>query len=231
LCESTRLSTLLLTRGRGPFDGDVFAQIVEAIRKDGYIILNKVFTTEQLQTLFLDIKASGRDEFQAAGIGRQQEHHVNRFVRSDRIRWLSANHEPVQFYLEWTEQLRQCLNRVLYLGLFDYECHYAHYPKGAFYRKHLDAFKGDTTNRILTTILYLNPSWQFGDGGELVIYAQDSHFVREKVNPTFGTMVFFLSEEFPHEVLSAKRSRYSLTGWFRVNNTGDPGSHLRHQMN
>jgi len=28
-----------------------------------------------------------------------------------------------------------------------------------------------------------------------------------------------LSEEFPHEVLIAKRDRYSIFGWFRLNNT------------
>lgn len=217
------MSTLLLTRGRGPYDGDVFAQIVEAIRKDGYIILTKVFTSEQLQTLFLDIKASGHDVFHAAGIGRQQDYHVNRFVRSDRIRWLSADHEPARFYLKWTEQLRRCLNRALYLGLFDYECHYAYYPRGSFYRRHRDAFKGDATNRVLTTILYLNPSWQQGDGGELVMYAEDSQSICEKVYPTFGTMVLFLSEEFPHEVLPAKRARYSLTGWFRVHSACEFG--------
>jgi len=30
-------------------------------------------------------------------------------------------------------------------------------------------------------------------------------------------LVVFLSEEFPHEVLKAKRSRFSVAGWFRVN--------------
>lgn len=37
--------------------------------------------------------------------------------------------------------------------------------------------------------------------------------------PTFGTMVIFLSNEFPHEVLPPRCSRYSLTGWFRLNAT------------
>lgn len=32
-----------------------------------------------------------------------------------------------------------------------------------------------------------------------------------------GTLVVFLSEEFEHEVLPAKRDRYSIAGWFRVN--------------
>jgi SM-20-related protein len=42
-----------------------------------------------------------------------------------------------------------------------------------------------------------------------------------KVLPSFGTIVVFLSEEFPHEVLPAKRDRYSIAGWFRLNNSID----------
>ncbi|MBV1883381.1 MAG: 2OG-Fe(II) oxygenase [Pseudomonadales bacterium] len=39
-----------------------------------------------------------------------------------------------------------------------------------------------------------------------------------------GTLVLFLSETFPHEVLKSQRQRLSLTGWFRVNaNNNDNG--------
>jgi SM-20-related protein len=34
------------------------------------------------------------------------------------------------------------------------------------------------------------------------------------VAPVGGTLVAFLSERFHHEVLPARRERYSLTGWF-----------------
>jgi len=34
-------------------------------------------------------------------------------------------------------------------------------------------------------------------------------------------LVIFLSEEFPHEVLPANTHRYSIAGWFRVNNSRD----------
>ncbi len=170
-----------------------------------------------MQTLFIDIKQTDTQAFYSAGIGREQDHQLNRFVRRDRIHWLDSSHTPALAYLQWIEQLRLCLNRELFLGLFDYECHYAHYPQGAFYKKHLDSFRG-SSNRRLTSILYLNPNWQAQDGGELVMYPSEGEAVLETVQPTFGKMVFFLSEEFPHEVLPAGRSRYSLTGWFRINN-------------
>jgi len=208
-----------LTSPIGPHDGDPYAQVITALRDRGYIILNSVFPTELLQSLFLDIKQTDSEQFHAAGIGREQEHQLNRFVRRDRIHWLNEqDHAAASEYFRWMELLRTRLNRELFLGLFDYECHYAHYPRGAFYKKHLDAFQGNT-NRRLTTILYLNPSWQQQDGGELVMYAMDGESILETVQPLFGKLVIFLSEEFPHEVLPARASRYSLTGWFRINSS------------
>ena len=38
----------------------------------------------------------------------------------------------------------------------------------------------------------------------------------QKVSPQANTLVVFMSEKFPHEVLKAKRKRYSIAGWFRV---------------
>lgn len=207
-----------LPSSQGTDDNDLFRRIATALRKDGYIILDRIFATDMLQILFLDIKATGSSKFHAAGIGRDQRHQLNRFVRRDRISWLQAGHPPAQTYFQWTENLRKWLNKTLFLGLFDYESHYAHYPAGAFYKKHVDAFHGQS-NRRLTTILYLNPDWQQHDGGELVMYNPESLEIIETILPVFGRMVLFLSEEFPHEVLPANRSRYSLTGWFRVNNT------------
>ena len=200
----------------GPFGGDIFAHIVDSLRRDGYCTLNEVFSLLQLQRLFIDSKKTDRGAFHAAGIGRETAHQLNEFVRRDRICWLGDDNTEVRFYLAWMEQLRLRLNRELFLGLFDYECHYAHYPKGAFYKKHLDAFSG-SSNRRLTTILYLNPSWQVHDGGELLLYGADGERVLETVQPGFGNMVIFLSEDFPHEVLPTHKSRYSLTGWFRIN--------------
>ena len=199
-------------------DVEVFVRIAAELKQHGYIILNDIFSVEQLQSLFIDIKKTDIETFREAGIGREQVFQLNQFVRRDRICWLDMSYQPTRFYLEWAEALRQHLNRILFLGLFDYECHYAHFPKKAFYKKHLDAFQGNS-NRRLSSVLYLNPAWQPADGGELVLHAPDDSTVLETVLPTFGTMALFLSEEFPHEVLPTRCSRYSLTGWFRINNT------------
>jgi SM-20-related protein len=50
-----------------------------------------------------------------------------------------------------------------------------------------------------------------------VLYKDDADKEGVKVVPLMGTLVTFLSEEFPHEVLPAARDRYSIAGWFRVN--------------
>ncbi len=197
---------------------EVFERIVAALKTQGYIVLDNVFAVVELQTLLIDIKNTDCVYFHQAGVGREQEHQLNQFVRCDRIHWLGPDHAPTQFYLDWIERLRLMLNRELFLGLFDYECHYSHYPAGAFYKKHRDAFQGNS-NRRLSTVLYLNPAWQAGDGGELVMYANNGEALLETVTPMFGRMVIFLSEEFPHEVLTTRSSRYTLTGWYRINNT------------
>ncbi|MFB0911982.1 MAG: 2OG-Fe(II) oxygenase, partial [Glaciecola sp.] len=119
-------------------------------------------------------------------------------------------------WLEWTGILRTYLNQHLFLGLFSFESHFSHYAAGSFYKRHLDAFKGEA-NRILSVVAYLNPNWQIGDGGELVLYKDEFDTQGLKVIPALGTLAIFLSEEFPHEVLPAKRDRYSIAGWYRIN--------------
>jgi SM-20-related protein len=205
-------------RTQGPSGDDTFARIADSIRTDGYVVVNDFLPQPLLYSLFTQIKQTDEQEFKRAGIGRDNDFHVNSFVRGDHIKWLNGEgaDDGASAYFDWMEELRLYLNRELLLGLFDYECHYAYYPENAFYKKHVDAFRG-TSNRRLSTVLYLNPAWQPDNGGELVLYSEDSSGVLLTVPPSFGTMVLFLSEVFPHEVLPTRKSRYSLTGWFRVN--------------
>lgn len=192
--------------------------IARSLESQGYAIVPAALAPELIDALFLEVKSMSGAEFKRAGVGRKDDFQLNRFVRSDKICWLRGDTAASGAFLDWAEQLRQGLNRRLFLGLFDYECHYATYPEGAFYKKHLDAFKGQS-NRVLSTVFYLNPQWSPGDGGELVIYDESGEQVLEKVLPEYGTLVIFLSESFPHEVLPAGRERCSIAGWFRVNNS------------
>lgn len=216
---NTAVSTI---ESQGPEGGDPFARIAAALRERGHIVLPAPLPPALLGALLRHFRSLDREAFRRAGIGREEDHQLNRFVRTDRIFWLDGSNPAVAAYLDWAEQLRLELNRRLFLGLFDYECHYAFYERGTYYRKHLDAFKGGG-NRVLSTVLYLTPNWQPQDGGELLLYPPEGEGEREepllKVAPRFGQMAIFLSEEFPHEVLPVNRPRYSVTGWFRINSS------------
>ena len=148
-----------------------------------------------------------------ASVGRGVAQEVRESIRGDRIDWLEPGaSDACDEYLQSMDHLRIALNRGLYLGLEDYECHFALYPKGAFYRRHLDRFRDDD-RRAVSAVLYLNDTWQPGDGGELRMYLQDDQ--PRDVAPVGGCLVTFLSGEVPHEVLPTGRERLSLTGWFR----------------
>lgn len=199
--------------------GTPFDHIAQALATDGVVLLPDALPPALIDALFVHLTSIPKETFADAGIGRDTLHQTDRFVRTDKTLWIDAGHPATAAYLEWAEQLRRELNRRLFLGLFDFECHFAWYPAGAYYRRHVDAFKGDT-NRVLTVVLYLNPNWSTADGGELLLYRGDAGQPVERVLPAYGQMAIFLSEDFPHEVVAARRSRYSLTGWFRVHGPG-----------
>ncbi len=182
-----------------------------------------------VQPLFLDTEASRRlkDEcsaryqdgaFRRAGVGRGESLQVREDIRRDEVMWIepgeTSTHQAA--YLAKLEELRLALNQRFFIGLFDFEGHFAIYPEGAFYKAHLDRHAG-TRERVVTVILYLNEDWQPGDGGELKIWTtpegREGPF--EIIEPRMGTVVCFMAEDFWHEVLPATKQRMSITGWFR----------------
>jgi SM-20-related protein len=139
-------------------------------------------------------------------------------VRGDRIQWLETGQDAAcDQYLTIMDGLRQALNQGLYLGLEDFESHFALYPPGAFYLKHLDRFR-DNDRRTVSVVLYLNQDWQAEQGGALRLYLVGGETF--DVLPQAGSLLVFLSAQMPHEVLPATRERLSLTGWFRRRGDG-----------
>jgi SM-20-related protein len=196
--------------------------IADALVEQGYQVIDDALPKVLLDHLLMHFNQLQNDEFKAAGIGRQTDFQVQQTIRSDKIHWIQPNVDITAELLQWMDSLRVGLNRRLFMGLFDYESHFAYYPVGAFYKKHMDAFRSNRkqgqSNRVLSTVLYLNEAWSSGDGGELLLYAEDDdNKVIETILPECGRLVIFLSEKFPHEVLAAKRERKSIAGWFRVN--------------
>ncbi len=199
-------------------------KICTGLEAEGYVVIDEAFPAEFMIEIQRQLDQLCQLEFKAAGIGRDVGFQTDKGIRGDEIFWLNESQPENQNYFKWIEALRLALNEQLYLGLSMYESMLAHYPSGAFYHKHLDAFKSknkhktdvvNKSNRVVSTTLYLNPNWQPEDGGELLMYHHDNERPFKRILPELGRLVVFLSEEFPHEVLPAKKSRYSLTGWFR----------------
>lgn len=187
----------------------------DVLAAQGYVIVPDFLALKHTRTLYDYAAALPAYEWHTAGIGRAENFTTDTQVRRDQIRWLQRQQPTERSYLELMEKLRLQLNQELFMGLFDYECHLACYAPGAFYKKHVDAFKG-RSNRILSSVFYLNPDWQQADGGELIIYGKQGE-VLETILPEAGKLVLFLSDVFVHEVRRGARDRYSITGWFRHN--------------
>lgn len=156
--------------------------------------------------------------FHPARIGRSLMQQRNTDIRGDTICWLEDTdpHPACIDFQHWFSELQTLLNRYFFLGLKRLECHYARYGSGAGYARHIDQHR-DTSYRKISMVLYLNDSWQAGDGGELCIYdpaSPDTEIAR--IAPLMGRLALFRADTIPHAVLPCQRARWSLTGWFRT---------------
>ncbi len=189
-----------------------YSEITDALVSDGYIVVKNAFSEAYCKNL-LDL-ALDESEYKKAGISSSEKLHIDSTKRRDKTLWIDEDGATLSEYLSFCRGLQEYLNRSLYLGLSYYEAHFAIYEEGDFYEKHLDAFKG-SKNRVVTTVLYLNEGWSEEDGGALIVYDEDDKKIK-KVVPNMGTLVVFLSDKFPHEVLPTNKKRHSIAGWFRV---------------
>lgn len=195
-------------------DHPLLLRIVDDLATHGWsqqsIFLPRTLTAE----LAAECRArAAAGELTPAAIGRGFQQEVLEAVRGDYTVWLESGQcAPGDAYLALMEALRLTINRELFLGLEELECHFALYPPGAFYLRHLDRFRDDDS-RTVTVVLYLNEAWQPDEGGELRLYLPDGR--SHDVLPQGGTLACFMSADFPHEVVPATRERLSLTGWFR----------------
>ena len=191
---------------------NLYENITQALVTDGYIIIDDAFKSDLAKRL-LEL-ASIEKGFKEAGISGSSDVHLDKKRRKDKIHWLDEDGGVQSEFLTFAKGLQEYLNKELYLGLSYYESHFAIYEDGDFYEKHLDAFK-NSKNRVVTTVFYLNEEWKDADGGELIVYDEDDSLLT-KVAPISNTLVVFMSEKFPHEVLVTNKKRYSIAGWFRV---------------
>jgi len=190
------------------------ANVCAAIAADGYSIVPGFLPAPAIAALAAEARRrDAAGEFHAARIGHDERTVERGDIRGDRIAWLDEQAPAPAERALWRalEALRAALNAACFLGLFAFEGHYAFYPPGAFYRRHRDRFRDDDT-RVLSCVLYLNEAWTVADGGALRLHVSET--VAQDILPSGGTLVWFLAEDYEHEVLTTRRERLSVTGWF-----------------
>lgn len=183
--------------------------------REGVSIRDRFLSAEEIEALRGCARLrESRGDFAAARIGAGAAAQRRKAIRGDFICWLRPPLlPPEQALSDRLEQMRLQLNREFFLGLFELELHYAKYPPGAAYARHVDQPQGSAQRR-LSLALYLNPDWQPRDGGVLRIFGAEDQ--TRDVEPLGGRLVCFLTSEREHEVLAARRERLSISGWFRA---------------
>ena len=193
-------------------DFDAWDSYVDELANNDYVVIDNFLPNELLNDLiaFFNDKIED-DAFDKAAIGSSGQEHIISEVRGDYTYWLDKKQDmSLENLFSFLEEIKLLLNRMCYLSLSTYEFHLAHYPKGSFYKKHLDQFQ-HRNNRMISVVVYLNDDWKQGDGGELAVYPKNRE--HKTIAPLMNRCVLFKSADLLHEVLTANRSRKSLTGW------------------
>lgn len=202
-----------------------YDRIADALVEPGWLALPAWISEYERAALKAHLmQGVDEGELRPAAVGQGPARRLANELRSDRIRWLDAERDgaTVECFLARMDALRLALNERLFLGLADYECHYAHYAPGARYDRHLDRFRSDDA-RTLSTVLYLTDQWTPGDGGELRIYPRTAGTPID-IAPQPGLLVLFTSADIEHEVLPTFVDRYSIAGWMRRRTSGTPAT-------
>ncbi|WP_419708098.1 2OG-Fe(II) oxygenase [Pseudomonas sp. NFX224] len=201
-----------------PSDHPLLLRIVDDLAANGWSQQNIFLPLDLTRALAAEcLKRAAEGELAPAAVGRGPFSEIREGIRGDHIQWIEPGQaEACDSYLRLMDSLREAMNRGLFLGLEDFESHFAMYPPGAFYLKHVDRFRDDD-KRMVSAVVYLNDAWLPEHGGQLRMYLDEN--AEYDVVPTGGCLVVFLSGEVPHEVLPATRDRLSLTGWFRRRGT------------
>lgn len=195
-----------------------FDALFRELSEQGVSIADGVLPPDLIDHLYEEAQQAWMNgRFTEAHVGHARQPQRITAIRGDTVLWLEPEPQTPteERFLAWTEALRQELNHQFYLGLQRSEFHFARYDPGQGYARHLDQHRNQPHRRI-TLVLYLTPEWHLDDGGELCLYRPDNPQQEwRRITPERGRLVLFRSELIPHAVLPARKTRWSLTGWFR----------------
>ncbi|MCH8534686.1 MAG: 2OG-Fe(II) oxygenase [Flavobacteriaceae bacterium] len=200
-------------------ENPLFERIITSLLDQKYAVVEDFFSPElihQLRQVLL--QKNEENSLKKAAIGNKTNQFIAREIRGDFIQWMdqSKANAVENTFFQRIENFINYLNKTCFMGILHKEFHYALYPKGTFYERHLDTFKNDD-RRILSMVLYLNDQhWTIEkNGGELVIYTANGKDI--SLAPYPGRLVIFESHFLEHEVKPVKSGeRLSITGWLKT---------------
>lgn len=197
-----------------------YEKIISALLEDQYCIVEDFFDLEEVEHLRKSLLDNYEGEaFKKAAIGNRTNENIERSVRGDFILWINEADagDAERIFFNKLNSLIEYLNKTCFLGILQKEFHYALYPEGTFYKRHLDTFQNDD-RRKLSLVCYLNnEDWKPENGGELVIYKEENGIeVAKNIYPLSGRVVIFESQLLEHEVKPVKTPRLSITGWLKT---------------
>ncbi|MDX1544905.1 MAG: 2OG-Fe(II) oxygenase [Christiangramia sp.] len=198
----------------------LYEQIIADLLEKNYSIIDNFFEEAEVNILRQSLLIKYEEEnFKKAAIGNRTNEIIVKSIRGDFILWINEADagEAENLYFNKINSLVEYLNRTCFMGILTKEFHYALYPEGTYYKRHLDTFQNDG-RRKLSMVCYLNDEdWKPENGGELTIYTQDKG-KEEAINiyPFPGRVVIFESQELEHEVKPVKVPRLSITGWLKT---------------
>ncbi|KAG6578069.1 uncharacterized protein IUM83_10471 [Phytophthora cinnamomi] len=214
------------------WDSSVNPELVKGLLRDGYYVVKDAFPVDYLRQLRDEmelLRTSGQLYPNSTHIllndangssGSQGEHQATLLLEKhdiletelalDAIRD-QASVPCLRDFFE-RQVVFGPLNNALpsWLGLAGHMVKVQHNAgRGACFPMHFDTYGDD--GKCVTAVLYLNEVWEQEDGGEIVLYPFPKS--RVVVQPRFGELVLFSSQQMLHRVLPAIKPRYALTTW------------------
>lgn|SRR5690606_12354132 len=198
----------------------LFETIINDLLQQNYSVIDNFFSEDEILLLRDTLLEKYREDcFKKAAIGNKFDQQISEQVRGDFVFWIdeASTSEVEELFFRKINAMVNYLNQTCFLGILHKEFHYAVYPKGTYYKRHLDTFQNDD-RRKLSLVCYLNDlGWKKENGGELVIYPNDSSVEPLVIHPLPGRVVVFESQILEHEVRQVLASeRYSITGWLKT---------------
>ncbi|AEI35861.1 2OG-Fe(II) oxygenase [Francisella salina] len=192
-----------------------YEKIISDYLNNGFCVIDNWLTNDETIQLCKELNHFyDADCFKKSAIGNRLNENLERSIRNDFIFWLDETKHAATFFKKINSFI-DYLNKTCFAGIVTKEFHYAAYPKGSFYKKHIDTFQNDD-RRTISIVCYLNEIWNEFFGGELKLYLNNQTL---QIFPTNGKIVLFDSKTIEHEVLPVlmKNKRLSITGWLKTN--------------